>query len=267
MKAIFNSLIFLFFISFFISCEKKDSGSKSSYSYLDESDFINDGLIGYYPFNGDLKDYSGHANNAITSNPTFAIDRYNHSAGAIHFNNVNDFLIIPEFGKSLVDNEGTIILWCKINTPYMTYNQPKSVVFSIVDSINTSFVLSSRMGALEYSFGNYPELGGGSLVSGINIEGFRLVALSFTDNSITIYDYANGSYEKETISNPKYSFGFIGDRKEQDLFLGKSIIDTFDSETFDNYFTYFKGDIDDLLIYNRILTEDEIAYFFNLVKQ
>jgi hypothetical protein len=123
------------------------------------------------------------------------------------------------------------------------------------------------MGALEYSFGNYPGLSGGGVVSSINKEGFKLVVLSFTDNSITTYDYVNGLYTKETISNPIYSFGFIGVRKEQDLYLGKSIIDTFDSDTFDNFFMYFKGDIDDLLIYNRILTDDEIIYIFNLVKQ
>jgi hypothetical protein len=110
------------------------------------------------------------------------------------------------------------------------------------------------MGTLEYAFGNYPGLGGGNIVSGTNIEGFKLFALSFADNSITMYDYTNGDYQKETRSNPRYSFGFTGDRKEQDLYLGKSIIDTFDSETFDHYFNYFKGDIDDLLIYNRILT-------------
>jgi len=261
-------MILFLFISFFISCEKKESETKpSSYSYLDEPDFIKNGLIGYYPFNGDVKDYSGYANHAIGSTPTFAIDRYNHSAGAIHFNGVNDFLIIPKFGKLLVDNEGTIIIWCKIDTPYMTNNQPKAVVLSIVDSINTSFLLSSRMGTLEYSFGNYPGLGGGSVVSSINKEGFNLFVLSFTDNSITTYDYVNGVYQKGTTSNPRYSFGFNGNRKEQDLYLGKSIIDTFDSDTFANFFTYFKGDIDDLLIYNRILTDDEIKYFFNLVKQ
>jgi hypothetical protein len=267
MKNIIKSLILFLFITFFISCEKKASDSKpTSYSYLDEPDFIKDGLIGYYPFNGDVKDYSGHANHAIESNINYVVDRYNHSEGAVHFNGVNDFLMIPQLGKSLVNNEGTIIIWCKSDIPYMTYNQPKSVILSIVDSINASFLLSTRMGSLEYSFGNYPGLGGGSVESNINKEGFKLFVFSFSDNSITLYDYTNGSYTKETISNPVYSFGFNGDRKVQDLYLGKSIIDTFDSDTFDNYFTWFKGDMDDLLIYNRILTDDEIMYFFNLVK-
>jgi Concanavalin A-like lectin/glucanases superfamily len=268
MKTYYNSLTLFLFIFLFISCEKKDSESKpSSYSYLNEPDFIKNGLIGYYPFNGDLKDYSGHANHATGTSTTFNVDRFNNSAGAIHFNGINDFVIIPNFSKSLVNNEGTIVIWSKVDTPYLTNNQLKSVVLSIVDSVNTCFLLSYGMGGLEYSIGNYPGLGGGSIVSNINENGFRLFVLSFTDTCITIYDYENGVYQKGTRTNPKYSFGFIGNRKEQDLYLGKSIIDTFDSETFDNFFTYFKGDIDDLLIYNRILTDDEIKYFFNLIKQ
>jgi hypothetical protein len=265
MKAICNSLILVILIPFFISCEKKDSDS-SSYSYFNEPDFVKQGLIGYYPFNGDVKDYSGFANHAAGSNPTFTPDRFNYSSGAIHFNGVNDFLRIPKSGNSFVNNEGTIILWCKIDTSNVTNDQTKCVVLSIVDSLNTSFLLSSRMGALEYSFGNYPTLGGAGVISGIHMEGFKFFVLTFTDNSVTIYDYIDGSYHTETRSNPVYSFGFNGDRKEQDIYLGKSMIEAFDSETFDNYFTWFKGDIDDLLIYNRILTDDEIMYFFNLRK-
>ena len=267
MKTFYNPLILTLIISLFISCEKEDSLSTSfPYSYLDESDFIRNGLIGYYPFNGDTKDYSGNENDAIASNPTFTVDRYNYSTGAIQFNGIDDFLLIPNFGKLLADNEGTIVIWSKIDTPYMTYNQPKSVVLSIVDSINASFLLTSRMGTLGYSYGMYPELSSGSVTSSVNKEGFNLFILTFNDSSITKYYYTNEQYMQYSITNPKYSFGFNEDRKNQDLYLGKSIIDTFVSGTFDNYFTYFKGDIDDLLIYNRVLTEDEITYLFNLAE-
>lgn len=269
MKAVSKAMILFLFISLFISCDKKDLESNSAlalYSYLEEPNFIKEGLIGYYPFNGDVKDYSGYANHIIASNPTFEADRYNHSAGAVHFNGIDDFLLIPNFGKSLDHNEGTIIIWFKMDPSFVTPNPLKSVVFSIVDSVNTSFLLSSSMGDLCYSIGIYPGLGGGSLLSSINKDGYNLFVLSITDSSITIYDYANGVYTKETRSNPKYSFGFNGNRKVQDLYLGKSIIDTFNSDTFDNIFTYFNGNIDDILIYNRILKDDEIKYFFNLAK-
>ena len=101
MKTFYNSLTLVLFISLFISCEKKDSESKpSTYSYLNEPGFIKNGLIGYYPFNGDLKDYSGHANNA-TVHSNFSVDPFNYSAGAVHFNGINRFITIPNFGKSL----------------------------------------------------------------------------------------------------------------------------------------------------------------------
>lgn len=268
MKTVLNSMMFFLIFLFFISCDKKDLESNSAlYNYLDQPNFIKEGLIGYYPFNGDVKDYSGHANHVIASNPTFAVDRYNRSAGAVHFDGIDDFLLIPDFGDKLDNNEGTIILWSKIDTSFVTSNQLKPVVFSIVDSVNTCFLLSSSMSDLWYSIGIYPELGGGGILSSINKDGFNLFVLSITDSSITIYDYVNGVYTKETRSNPKYSFGFNGNRKVQDLYLGKSLIDNFNADSFDNVFTYFKGSIDDLLIYNRILNEDEIKYFFNLAKK
>jgi hypothetical protein len=245
-----------------MSCEKNDTEStSSSYSYLDEPDFVKDGLVGYYPFNGDVKDYSGNENDAIGTGLTFAVDRFNYSDGAVHFNGLSDFLIIPDFGNSLENNEGTIIMWCKIDTSQVTNSQQKSVVFSVVDSVNTCFLLGSMMGILDYSFGNYPGLGSGTIRPKINKEDFMLCVISFTNNSFKIYDYANNTYYTDAISHKDYSFGFNEDRKEQNLYLGKSVIDTFESETFDNFFTYFKGDIDDLLIYNRILTDDEIKYF------
>jgi hypothetical protein len=264
MKTIFNLLVLLQFI-FFISCEKKQPEPLlKPFNYLDEPDFVKDGLIGYYPFNGDTKDYSGSENHAIASNPTYAVDRYNYSNGAIHFNGIDNFLTIPGFGLLLNGTEGTILIWSKSDTHYINTGQPKPVIFSLVDSIHTSFLLSANMGFLEYSFGNYPKLGGGSVNTTVNINGFKLFAFSFRDESITMYDYGNGIYTENTISNPAYSFGFAGDRKEQDLYLGKSIIEAFDSDTFDVFFTYFKGEIDDLLIYDRILTENEIKLLFSL---
>jgi hypothetical protein len=267
MKTFFNSLNLVFLVVLFISCEKSESDSTPlPYSYLDEHDFIKDGLIGYYPFNGDIKDYSGNAYDAIALSPKFGVDRFNYSTGSIHLNGINDYLLIPDIGKYFIDNEGTIIFWSKIDTPYTDFDQPKPVVLSIVDSVNASFILSSQIDDLWYSYGMFPSLGGASVISSFNKEDFILTVLTFTDSSTSTYSYSNGSFVESTLSNPSYSFGFNRDRNNQDLYFGKSIIDTFESDLWDNYFTYFKGYIDDLLIYNRVLTEEEIMYIFDLTE-
>jgi hypothetical protein len=274
MKTLSLISISILLIFLFNSCDNECDIEEPTtpYSYLDNADFITDGLIAYYPFNGDTKDYSGNSNDAFASGTTFGNDRFNESFSAVSLDGIDDYLMIPNFGNLMVDGEGTIIIWSKIATPYMEYYEPKSVVLSIVDSINTCFVLGSRLGYFVYSIGNYPGLGGGSLSSSVSIEDFNLFVISFTDSSITIYDYSMSyyddyysmSYDKETRSNPKYSFGFGNDRKNQDLYLGKSVVDSFDSDGFDNFFTYYKGEIDDLLLYNRILSDEEIKYLFDL---
>jgi hypothetical protein len=265
MKTLCHSLILSLFVSLFMSCEKDTP--KISFSYLDESGFVKNGLIGYYPFNGDVKDYSGNAHDAIGSNLTFTTDRYNYANGAIHFDGVNDFLRIPNWSKSLEKDECTLVAWCKNDTSYTKSYELKSAIISMVDSTHTCFLLSTMGNYYWCAYGNFPKLGGGTMSSDFKKEGFQVFVFSFTDSSITIYDQCYSSFSKTTIRNQKHVFDFFGNRKEQDLYLGKSVINAFDSEPFKNFFTWFKGDIDDLLIYNRILTHDEVMYFFNEAKQ
>jgi len=51
-----------------------------------------EGLIGYYPFNGDANDYSGNANHGIINGATFTQDRNGNQNNALYFDGINDFV-------------------------------------------------------------------------------------------------------------------------------------------------------------------------------
>jgi len=53
------------------------------------------GLVAYYPFNGNANDESGNGNNGIVNGPTLTVDRFNNQNSAYLFNGLNSFIEIP----------------------------------------------------------------------------------------------------------------------------------------------------------------------------
>ena len=49
--------------------------------------FLTNGLMAYYPFNGNVDDASGNGNNGTNYGATFTQDRFGFANGAIYFNN------------------------------------------------------------------------------------------------------------------------------------------------------------------------------------
>ena len=56
---------------------------------------INDGLVGYYPFNGNSNDESGNGNNGIVHDAIFTLDRFGSMESAVSFNGTNSRISIP----------------------------------------------------------------------------------------------------------------------------------------------------------------------------
>lgn len=56
---------------------------------------LNQGLIGYFPFNGDASDRSGYNNNPTNNSGTLAADRFGNANQAYWFNGTNNSMTIP----------------------------------------------------------------------------------------------------------------------------------------------------------------------------
>jgi len=51
-----------------------------------------DGLVGYWPFNGNANDESGNGNNGTVNGATLTSDRFGNSSKAFSFNGTNNFI-------------------------------------------------------------------------------------------------------------------------------------------------------------------------------
>ena len=55
---------------------------------------LNDGLVAYYPFNGNAKDESGNGNHGAVNGATLTEDRFGNIDSAYHFDG-NSYIVVP----------------------------------------------------------------------------------------------------------------------------------------------------------------------------
>ena len=72
MIKIFNLVYLFLLIVGLITCQNK----------------INSGLVAYYPFNGDAKDYSGNNNHGVVDGPVLTTDRFGQDNSAFRFDGI-----------------------------------------------------------------------------------------------------------------------------------------------------------------------------------
>ncbi len=79
-------------------------------------DWLTNGLIAYYPFNGNANDASGNGNNGVVMNAVLTTDRSGVSDCAYQFNGVNAHIVAPNQSYlSFPNGEFTISLWARVD--------------------------------------------------------------------------------------------------------------------------------------------------------
>ena len=78
------------------------------------------GLVAYYPFNGNANDESGSGNNGTVNGATLTTDRFGNPNSAYLFNGINNYIIIPNVIIN-PNSSGTISLWFNLNNLYPGY--------------------------------------------------------------------------------------------------------------------------------------------------
>lgn len=226
---------------------------------------LNRSLQAYYPFNGNAKDESGKKNNPVKNNATLTTDRFGKPNSAYHFNGVNQFIQIPNSASLNFDNKITIAAWVK----------PTGFYYGIC---HASQIISKGGG--NYNPGNYALRFDDALYSqGTGCSGNICDTLhqNFRGTGTVLTPYA-GEFIKK---NQWYHVLYTNDgdtaklyvdcelkyavyfpetfTNKEDLFFGKSD---------DEFFPYWlNGDLDDVRIYNRALTADEIFMLCNDKKE
>ena len=208
------------------------------------------GLVGWWPFNANANDESGNGNNGTVNGATLTTDRINLNNYAYSFSG-NEFISIPN-SNTLNSNYVTISVWF----------QTSSLSFG-------SLVYKTDPSAINEQYGivlNYPNPNNSiwSIKNGNNCNspgiGWQTLTLvqnlsdSIWHNLICTYDGTLSKIylDNNLISNSTFSTDII-DACGGEINIGKG----YNS----NYF--YSGKIDDIGIWNRALTQDEITALYN----
>src|ERR1035438_3479469 len=74
--------------------------------------FLTNGLVAYYPFNGNANDASGNGDNGTVNGATLTQDRFGITNAAYSFNGINNYIGFAGVPTSQVDN-WTVSAWVK----------------------------------------------------------------------------------------------------------------------------------------------------------
>lgn len=202
------------------------------------------GLLAYYPFNANANDSSGNGSHGVAANVTPTSDRFGTSNSAYSFNGTSSYIEANVLNYPLKGESRTITGWFKADAPTVS----KEFDFGLLNYGNISdpdywFKISFySKGYLDIQFDAETFQ---SQENYFNNE-WTFFAMTFDDTNNTYSLYINGVYKMGGTAS-LYTNGF------NNLFrIGRNKLNN-----------YFEGDIDDIGIWNRVLTQEEIKGLYN----
>lgn len=216
---------------------------------------ITTNLVAHYPFNGNANDESGNGNDGAINGATLADDRNGKPNSAYSFDG-DDFIDIwstQQINDNIDTTQGAISVWFKLSAQ----DQGKSsFVFQYAQDvggiINDRLYLdvgdtSSSGGKLRLGIGDTHRLSDEVVVTG---RWYHVVAVWDVDGATRLF--IDGQLDSEgTFGNPGFIF-----REPERFYFGRGWQG--------NVGTY-QGLIDDIHIFNRALTEEDIKELYSMI--
>ena len=202
---------------------------------------LESGLVAHYPFNGDADDESGNGLNGTVSEATLATDRSGNTNRAYNFDGDNDMIAVSD--HSLLDITSQISLSAWI---YPTETKTQ-VIIRKSPNITPPPPYGLALSATGDTIFNLSPTG---VFTQLRKTGYELNKWSFivgTYDGTTMKLYVNGNLE-ETLSTS----GSLN-QNDDPLLIGTRLRLPADT---------FKGKLDNIRIYNRVLSADEIRALY-----
>lgn len=204
------------------------------------------GLVGYWPFNGNANDESSNGNNGTISGATLTTDRFGNANSAYSFDGNNDYITVAD-NASLKPTKVSISVWVKLNGTTCTQTGGNSDMASVIfkkNSYNSCFegyMIGYRTDL--HKFHGLASNGSNatcfSNTTTINV--WKHIVLTIDSNIMKFYE--NG------VLLDSESIGFSLNYGTTPLCFGSTQL---------SYNGFFNGVMDDIGIWNRVLTQNEV---------
>lgn len=215
------------------------------------------GLVGYWGFNGNANDQSGNGNNGTVNGATLTTDRFGNANSAYSFDGVNDYIRCLNVG-AIGNSSRSVSFWLKSNS-----NFPGSII-----SYGNNDVSSQDFRIIQNGLGVCGQNGDVSCVITGSGRGVQYVSNNNWDFFTVVYDNSIGT----NLTNIKiYKNGILNtsycDENSSNVLNTSSVNPiTFGCYHWLNYTgnkQFLSGVLDDIGIWNRALTAQEITAMYN----
>ncbi|MFO0495455.1 MAG: LamG-like jellyroll fold domain-containing protein [Flavobacteriia bacterium] len=206
------------------------------------------GLVGWWPFNGNANDESGNGNNGTVNGATLTTDRFGASNKAYSFNGINNFITLTGTGSINFSQGATFLAWVNSNDIRNA---------SIVDKENGCVSYGYRLNLrsnnqiwAEQGCYGAPQSGTSTIVATNAYLTNNWVLVVGVLNQVT---GTNSLYINGVLINSANVTQMISNTKE--IEVGRRSYLTVTDE-------FMNGKIDDIGIWNRALTQQEITALY-----
>ena len=212
------------------------------------------GLVAYYPFNGNANDESGNGNNGITTGTTLSTDRFGNSNKAYSFNGSNNYITV---NNSLLSNTfSSFTISCWIQTTMAS--GPGQI---IADRFTTGYPYKYSMMNQSNGTVTAGSHDGGSntnnvISTPVNIgNGQWRHIIVVLDASLLKYGiYIDGTFNIEITNINTGAWSSLSNPTSIGVSRGPSGYD---------FANWFSGKLDDIRVYNRALSASEISQLYH----
>jgi hypothetical protein len=203
------------------------------------------GLVGYWPFNGNASDLNGNGNNGIVNGANLTTDRFGNANSAYLFNGLNNYIELGNISGLNSTNGISMSAWIQWNgTNGITNHQ---YIFQIAPNPNGAITITDTS-SLVINVLNCNCVNDTQVTTSINQNTWYHVVLT--------YDLLNGDQKL-------YLNGILIGTTHENMYSYYTVNNS--PSRFGNYYFnshYFKGSIDEGVLWNRALTQSEITTLY-----
>ena len=213
--------------------------------------FLKQGLVAYYPFNGNTKDESGNGNDGKASEVTLARDRNGYNQRAAFFSGQRPHILVRNPDSRFNLQEFTLSAWVATdkNSAHMPVIYKLSRGSSNEENYKLALVGENAAVSVEQNDGKDHNAKTPFLLG----QGFVHLAGTYDGQSLKLY--MNGELKATTAVGGRALYS----GKDKELLIG-------DCSNRDQGKASFSGAIDDVRIYNRALSEAEVKALYEFEK-
>ncbi len=208
------------------------------------SQITTDGLVAYYPFNGNANDESGNGNDGTVDGAILTEDRNGDANSAYHFDGYNDFIIVPDAEILRMTDAVTISLWFKTEST-------ASFSAMVLKMAGSEPLSGYKMVIDDNDYARF------DIYYDHNDRSQYEITRSYVDLADNVWHHVVGIYDGSglrlyvdcnLLDEAEYTLGMQANTEP--LYMGY--------DPFNYNPRYFNGEIDDVMIFNRAIDVNEV---------